>query len=61
MDSSDQIQIRITDIHDLSVFLGKELKKVFLTSGFSKEKKDGTQQMCTEVVNDPFSELPFFW
>ena len=59
MDSSDQIQIRISEIHDLSVFLGKDLKKAFLTSGFSK-KKSGTQQMCKEVVNDPFSDLPLF-
>ena len=30
--------IRIFEIHNLSVFLGKDLKKVFLTSGFSKRK-----------------------
>ena len=34
MDSSDQIQIRIFEIHNLSVSLGKDLKNVFLTSGF---------------------------
>ena len=44
VDSSDQIQIPIFKIHNLSVFLGKDLKKVFLTSGFSKQK-NGTQQM----------------
>ena len=38
VDSSDQIQIRIFEIHNLGVFLGKGLKKVFLTSGFSKKK-----------------------
>ena len=38
VDSSDQIQIRIVEIHNLSVFWGKDLKKVFLTSGFSKKK-----------------------
>ena len=38
VDSSDQIQIRIVEIHNLSVFLGKDLKKVFLTSGFSKKE-----------------------
>ena len=43
MDSSDQIQIQIFEIHKLSFFLGKDLKKVFLTKGFSK--KNGTQQM----------------
>ena len=37
--SSDQIQIRIFEIHNLRVFLGKDLKIVFLTSGFSKKKK----------------------
>ena len=31
VDSSDQIQIQIFEIHNLSVFLGKDLKKVFLT------------------------------
>ena len=31
VDSSDQIQIRIFEIHNLSVFLGKDSKKVFLT------------------------------
>ena len=43
MDSSNQIQIPIFEIHNLSVFLGgggKDLKKVLLTSGFSK--KNGT-------------------
>ena len=35
VDSSNQIQILIFEIHNLSVFfLGKDLKKVFLTSGF---------------------------
>ena len=38
VDSSDQIQIRIFEIQNLSVFLGKDLKKVFLTSGFSQKK-----------------------
>ena len=44
MDSSNQIQIPIFEIHNLSVFFGggggKDLKKVLLTSGFSK--KNGT-------------------
>ena len=43
VDSSDQIHIWIFEIHNLSVFLGKDLKKVILTSGF--RNKNGTQQM----------------
>ena len=43
VDSSDQIQIRICEIHNLNVFLGKDLKKVFLTSGFPNQ--NGTQQV----------------
>ena len=46
VDSSDQIQIRIFEIHHLSVFLGKDPKKVFLTSGFPC--KNGTQRFVTE-------------
>jgi len=42
VDSSDQMQIRIFEIHNLSVFVGKDLKKVFLTSGVLK---NGMQQM----------------
>ena len=34
VDYSDHFQIRNFDIHNLNVFLGKHLKKVFLTSGF---------------------------
>ena len=43
VDFSDQIQIRIFEIHSLNVFGGKDLKKVFLTSGFPN--KNGTQHM----------------
>ena len=43
VDSSDQIHIWIFEIHNLSVFLGKDLKKVILTSGF--RNKNGTQLM----------------
>ena len=43
VDYSDQIQIRIFEIPNLSVFLGKDLKNVFLTSGFFK-KRNGMQQ-----------------
>ena len=42
LDSSDQIQIRISEIHDLSVFLGKDLKKVFLTSSLWKKNRYAT-------------------
>ena len=35
VDSSDQIQIRIFEMQNLSAFSGKDLKKVFLASGFS--------------------------
>ena len=38
VDSLDQIQIRIFEIHNLSVFMRKDLKKVFLTSVFSQKK-----------------------
>ena len=38
VDSSDQIQIQTFEIHKLSVFLGKDLKKVFLRSDFSKKE-----------------------
>ena len=44
-DSSDQIQIRIFEIHNLSVFfLGKDLKKVFLTERFFDKKKKKTKK-----------------
>ena len=43
VDSSDQIQIPIFEIHSLNVFGGKDLKKVFLTNGFPN--KNGTQHM----------------
>ena len=60
VDSSDQIQIRIFEIHNLSVFLGKDLKKVFLTSGFSK-KRNGTQQMwyMYNVLTEPIIVGPY--
>ena len=52
-DSSDQIQIRIFEIHNLSVFLGQDLKKVFLTSGFSKNERvrDGSRKCMTLQLN----------
>ena len=54
--SSDHIQIWVFEIHNLSVFLGgKDFKKVFLTSGFSKKKKNGTQQMSYiyDILTEP--------
>ena len=53
MDSSDQIEIRIFEIHNLNVFLGEDLKKVLLTSSFSK--KSGTSQMSYmyDIKNEP--------
>ena len=51
-DFSDQIQIWIFDIHNLSgFFLGKDLKKVFFTSGFPN--KNGAQQMLYDILTDP--------
>ena len=53
VDSSDQIQIQIFEIHNLSVLLGKDLKKVFLTSSFPN--KNGTQQMpfMYDILTEP--------
>ena len=58
VDSSNQIQIRIFEIHSLRCFLGKDLKKVFLTSGFPD--KNGTQQMpCMfEIPTEPMLVAP---
>ena len=56
--SSDQIQIWVFEIHNLSGFGGggggKDFKKVFFTSGFSK-KKNGTQQMSYiyDILTEP--------
>ena len=52
-DSSDQIQIRIFEVHNLSVFLGQDLKKVFLTSGSSKKEmvRDGSRTCMTLQLN----------
>ena len=38
VDSSDQIQIQIFEIHNLSVFLGKDLKKEFFDKRFFAKK-----------------------
>ena len=38
VDYSDQIQIRIFEIHNLSVFLGKDLKNYFWQAVFRKKK-----------------------
>ena len=52
-DSSDQIQIRIFQVHNLSVFLGQDLKKVFLTSVSSKKEmvRDGSRKCMTLQLN----------
>ena len=53
VDSSHQIQIRIFEIHNLNVSWGKDLKKVFLTSGFLN--KNGTQQVpyMYDILTEP--------
>ena len=43
MDFLDQIQIRIFKIHNLSVFVGKVLKKIYIFDNFPN--KNGKQQM----------------
>ena len=60
MDSWNQIQIRSFEIDNLSVFLGKDLKKLFLTGGFSKKKK-GTQQMLYmyDFLTEPVLVAPY--
>ena len=53
-DFSDQIQIRIFGIHNLSGFFGKGFeKKVFFTSGFAN--KNGVQQMpyMHDILTEP--------
>ena len=52
MDSSDQIQTPIFEIHNLSVFLGKDLKKVFLTSVFLK-KWYATDAVHVRLLTEP--------
>ena len=53
VDSSGQIQIQIFEIHILSVLLGKDLKKVLLTSNFPN--KNDTQQMpfMYDILTEP--------
>ena len=60
VDSWNQIQIRSFEIDNLSVFLGKDLKKLFLTGGFSKKKK-GTQQMLYmyDFLTEPMLVAPY--
>ena len=62
VDSWNQIQIRSFEIDNLMVFLGKDLKKLFLTGGFSKKK--GTQQMLymCDFLTEPVLVAPYqFW
>ena len=57
VDSSDQIQIRIFEIHNLSVFFGKGFEKNILTSCFPN--KNGTQQML--YIYDILTEPTMCW
>ena len=50
MDSTDQIQIRILGIHDLSVSLRKDLKKVHTVMASS---------LCCEITSPPFCKHVF--
>ena len=60
-DSSDQIQIRIFEIHNLSVFfLGKDLKKVFLTERFFEKKKNSRTQQIPYMY-DILTDHLFWW
>ena len=57
MNSLDQIQIRIFEIHNPvnpGIFLGKDLKKVFLTRGFPN--KNGTQWY--DIPTEPMLVAP---
>ena len=61
VDSSDQIQIRIFEIHNLSGFF---LEKVFEKSIFVKElfeKKNGEQQMpyICDILTEPMLMAPY--
>ena len=58
VDSSHQIEIRIFEIHNLNVSRGKDLKKVFLTSGFLN--KNGTQQVpyMYGILSEPILLAP---
>ena len=61
VDSSDQIQIRIFEIHNLSGFF---LEKVFEKSIFVKElfeKKNGKQQMpyICDILTEPMLMAPY--
>ena len=60
VDSSDQIQIRIFEIHNLSVFMGKDLKKYFWLAVFWK-KKNVAQQMpyMYDILTEPMLVAPY--
>ena len=61
VDSLDQIQIRIFEIHNLSVFLGKDLKKVFSTSSFSKKKmiRNISMPYMYGILTEPMLVAPY--
>ena len=54
MDSSDQIQIRICDFHNLCVFWGKDLEKEFLTSGMVHNRC----RTCSDILPEPMLVAP---
>ena len=63
VDSWNQIQIRSFEIDNLSVFLGKDLKKIIFDRRFC-EKKKGTQQMLYmyDFLTEPVLVAPYqFW
>ena len=61
-DSSDQIQIRIFEIHNLSVFLEQDLKKVFLTSGFTKKEmvRERSRTLVYDIPTEPMLVVLYF-
>ena len=63
VDSWNQIQIRSFEIDNLSVFWGKDLKKIIFDRRFCEQKK-GTQQMLYmyDFLTEPVLVAPYqFW
>ena len=60
MDSWNQIQIRSFEIDNLSVFWGKDLKKIIFDRQFCEQKK-GTQQMLYmyDFLTEPVLVAPY--
>ena len=59
VDSSDQIQIRIFEIQNLSVFFGKGFEKSIFDK---REKRNGTRQMpyMYDILTEPMLVAPYF-